>query len=43
MLLYKKGEIAMPNHILTLDVIDEMIENISVIKLNTYIQMGKDG
>lgn len=32
----------MPNHILTLDVIDEMLENISVIKLNTYIQMGKD-
>ena len=32
----------MPNHILTMDVMDEMLENISVIKLNTYIQMTKD-
>lgn len=38
----KKGESDMPNHILTMDVMDEMIENISVIKLNTYIQMSKD-
>jgi len=32
----------MPNHILTLDVMDEMLENISVIKLSTYIKMSKD-
>lgn len=32
----------MPNHILTMDVMDEMLENVSVIKLNTYIQMTKD-
>jgi len=32
----------MPNHILTMDVMDEMLENVSVIKLNTYIQMSKD-
>lgn len=39
--LNKRRDI-MPNHILTMDVIDEMIENISIIKLNTYIQMSKD-
>lgn len=38
----KKGECDMPNHILTMDVMDEMLENISVIKLNTYIQMSKN-
>lgn len=27
----------MPNHILIEDIIDEMIENIEYIKLNTYI------
>lgn len=32
----------MPNHILTMDVINEMIDNVSVIKLNTYIQLSKD-
>ena len=31
----------MPNHILTMDVLDEMIDNISVIKLNTYIRLEK--
>ena len=29
----------MPNHILTNDMIDEMLENVNVIKLNTYIKM----
>jgi len=32
----------MPNHILTIDTMDEMLENISTIKLNTYIRMVKD-
>ena len=32
----------MPNHILTMDVFDDMLDNISVIKLNTYIKMSKD-
>lgn len=32
----------MPNHILTMDVIDEMLENVSVVKLNTYVQLSKD-
>ena len=33
----------MPNHILTNDMIDEMLENVNVIKLNTYIKLvGKE-
>ena len=32
----------MPNHILTIDTMDEMIEDVSTIKLNTYIRMVKD-
>jgi hypothetical protein len=40
--MMKKRRDNMPNHILTNDVIDEMIDNISVIKLNTYIQMSKE-
>jgi hypothetical protein len=31
----------MPNHILCDDIIDEMINNIVYIKLNTYLNMGK--
>lgn len=31
----------MPNHILYNDIIDEMIDNIMYIKLNTYLNMGK--
>ena len=31
----------MPNHILTMDIMEEMLDNISVIKLNTYIEMSK--
>lgn len=31
----------MPNHILTMDVMDEMIDNISVVKLNIYIKLSK--
>ena len=31
----------MPNHILFDDVIEEMLDNISYIKLNTYIKTGK--
>lgn len=32
----------MPYKILMEDVIDEMLENISYIKLNTYIQLQKE-
>ena len=33
----------MPNHILTNDMIDEMLDNIKTIKLNTYIKfIGKE-
>lgn len=33
----------MPNHILTNDIIDEMLDNISTVKLNTYIKLiGKE-
>lgn len=31
----------MPNHILYNDIIDDMIDNIMYIKLNTYLNMGK--
>ena len=31
----------MPNHILTNDMIDEMLENIDIIKLNNYINKKK--
>ena len=33
----------MPNHILTNDIIEEMLDNISTVKLNTYIKLiGKE-
>ena len=32
----------MPNKIIIEDIIDEMIDNISYVKLNTYIELGKD-
>ena len=33
----------MPNHILTNDMIDEMLDNVKTIKLNTYIKLvGKE-
>lgn len=41
MLYSKKGEINMPNHILFEDIIDDMLDNISYIKLNTYVNLGK--
>lgn len=31
----------MPNHILFDDIIDEMLDNISYIKLNTYVNVVK--
>ena len=31
----------MPNHILYEDIIDDMIDNIMYIKLNTYLDIGK--
>lgn len=32
----------MPNHVLCNDIIDDMIENITYIKLNTYLDIGKN-
>lgn len=32
----------MPNKIIVEDIIDEMINNINYIKLNTYIELEKD-
>ena len=32
----------MPNKIIIEDIIDERIDNISYVKLNTYIELGKD-
>ena len=32
----------MPNKIIIEYIIDEMIDNISYVKLNTYIELGKD-
>ena len=32
----------MATHILVQDILDEMITQISYIKLNTYIKLGKD-
>lgn len=32
----------MPNKIIVEDIIDEMINNIDYIKLNTYIELEKD-
>lgn len=32
----------MPNKIIVEDIIDEMIDNINYIKLNTYIELEKD-
>ncbi len=32
----------MPDYILLDDIIDEMIDNISFVKLNTYINVEKD-
>lgn len=32
----------MPNKIIIEDIIDEMIDNISYVKLNTYIELGKE-
>ena len=32
----------MPNKIIIEDIIYEMIDNISYVKLNTYIELGKD-
>ena len=40
-ILYKK-ENNMPNKIIVEDVIDEMIDNINYIKLNTYIDLEKN-
>ena len=36
------GDDYMPNHILAEDFIDEMIENVSLIKLSTYLQFNKE-
>ena len=40
--IIKKRRIIMPYKILTEEVIDEMLENISYIKLNTYIKLQKE-
>lgn len=32
----------MPNHVLCNDIIDDMIENITYIKLNTYLDISKN-
>ena len=32
----------MPDHILLDDIIDDMIDNISYIKLNSYLNLNKD-
>jgi len=32
----------MPDHILLDDIIDDMIDNISYIKLNSYLNLEKD-
>ena len=37
-----KGDNGMPNKIIVEDIIDEMINNIDYIKLNTYIELEKD-
>ena len=42
MIRFSKRSDDMPNHILTMDVMDEMLYNISVIKLNTYIKLSND-
>jgi hypothetical protein len=39
---YRKGDNNMPDYILLDDIIDEMIDNISFVKLNTYINVEKD-
>ena len=42
MIRFSKRSDDMPNHILTMDVMDEMLYNVSVIKLNTYIKLSSD-
>lgn len=37
-----KGDKQMPDYILLDDMIDDMIDNISYIKLNSYLNLDKD-
>lgn len=32
----------MPNHTIALDIFDEMLDNISFIKLNTYLHLSEN-
>lgn len=37
-----KGDNLMPDYVLLDDMIDDMIDNISYIKLNSYLNLDKD-
>jgi len=37
-----KGDIFMPDYILLDDLIDDMIDNVSYIKLNSYLNLEED-
>jgi len=40
--LFSKGDMVMPDYILLDDIIDDMLDNISYIKLNTYLNMEEE-
>ena len=37
-----KGDIYMPDYILLDDIVDEMLDNVSYIKLKSHLQMNED-